>query len=43
MTDFLTHKKHKNTVNANDSAFMKVTFDTEALNRFVTLATAMAR
>lgn len=43
MTDFLTHKKHKNTRNANDSAFMSVTFDTTALNKFVQIASSMAR
>lgn len=43
MTDFLTHKKHKNTKNANDSTFMSVTFDTTALNKFVQIAKSMAR
>jgi phage/plasmid-like protein (TIGR03299 family) len=43
MTDFLTHKKRKETAHANDSAFMSVTFDTTALNRFLEIATSMAR
>ena len=43
MTDYITHKKHKNTTHANDNAFMRVTFDTEALNRFIEVATAFAR
>lgn len=43
MTDYVTHKKHKNTTHANDNAFMRVTFDTEALNRFIEVATAFAR
>ena len=43
MTDYLTHKKRKNTAHSADSAFMSVTFDTDVLSRFVELATSYAR
>ena len=43
MTDFFTHKKRKETAHADDTAFMSVTFDTTALNRFIEITTSMAR
>lgn len=42
-SDFFTHKKRKETKNAAESAFMNVTFDTEAMNKFMSLVMERAR
>lgn len=34
-TDFVTHRERKKTKNANESAFMAVTFDTRTLSKFI--------
>ena len=42
-SDYITHKKRKETKNSADSAFMSVTFDTEAMNKFMSLVMSDAR
>lgn len=36
-TDFTTHKEVKNTLHSNDTRFMNVTFDADAMNKFLDL------